>query len=469
MALLHRLKWKCRVGSVSDPELHQLFLLRRLSSSSSDPNDGNGAGGEGGGQSDSSTKQHSSQLPSSSSLFDDVKSRLRRPSPPREPIASSSSPVEPPDFLFSRRPSRIASLDEIRQNLAEFRRRSAPPPPKGNAGDEKKPPLSFQELYRSSVMGKKAGGEGPGDEQKPARLTLDAIRESLQQIRMSDKERAKEAPEQPLSLRAFRDSLKPQAGEQPLGTKMRIRRVPETLPPSIFGKELGEKAAASESRRTEFVKMYTYGQLGEKLRMLRPEVKLKGRSGFSLVELNDRLRRLREMEEKETQSRTDAVSYADLRDSLLQLRTSQHAEAAKTSMQRLALLGQLGGQVTPSYMLSPPKDDLVEKYFHPDNMSSSEKLKLELQKVREEFKMSESDCGSSRVQVAVLTTKIKHLSSVLHKKDKHSRKGLQSMVGRRKKLLRYLRRTDWESYCLCLSKLGLRDNPDVRANRIVSA
>ena len=38
------------------------------------------------------------------------------------------------------------------------------------------------------------------------------------------------------------------------------------------------------------------------------------------------------------------------------------------------------------------------QYFHPDNMSSAEKLKIELSKVREEFKMSESDCGSARVQ-----------------------------------------------------------------------
>lgn len=38
------------------------------------------------------------------------------------------------------------------------------------------------------------------------------------------------------------------------------------------------------------------------------------------------------------------------------------------------------------------------QYFHPDNMSSEEKNKIELAKVREEFKMSESDCGSARVQ-----------------------------------------------------------------------
>lgn len=47
--------------------------------------------------------------------------------------------------------------------------------------------------------------------------------------------------------------------------------------------------------------------------------------------------------------------------------------------------------------------------------------------------------------------------------DKHSRKGLQDMVQRRKKYLKYLRRTDWDSYCLVLSKLGLRDTPEYKA------
>jgi len=129
---------------------------------------------------------------------------------------------------------------------------------------------------------------------------------------------------------------------------------------------------------------------------------------------------------------------------------------------RLALLGQLGGQATPNFMLQPPKDHLIEQYFHPDNMSSAEKLKIELKKVREKFRMNEADCGSSRVQVAQLTTKINHLSQLLHKKDKHSRKGLEAMVQRRKKLLKYLRRTDWDSYCFLLSQLGLRDNPDYK-------
>ncbi|PRQ51509.1 putative ribosomal protein S15 [Rosa chinensis] len=116
-------------------------------------------------------------------------------------------------------------------------------------------------------------------------------------------------------------------------------------------------------------------------------------------------------------------------------------------------------------MIKPPKEGLVEKCLISIQikcMSSAEKLKIELGKVRDEFKMSESNCGSARVQVAQLTTKIKHMSSVLHKKDKHSLKGLQAMVQRRKKLLKYLRRTDWDSYCLVLSKLGLWDTPDVK-------
>ncbi|KAL7162192.1 hypothetical protein ACSBR2_042633 [Camellia fascicularis] len=65
-------------------------------------------------------------------------------------------------------------------------------------------------------------------------------------------------------------------------------------------------------------------------------------------------------------------------------------------VQRLDISGQFGG--TPNFMLAPPKEQLVEKYFHPDNISSLEKPKHELQKVRDEFKMSESDYGSARVQ-----------------------------------------------------------------------
>lgn len=46
--------------------------------------------------------------------------------------------------------------------------------------------------------------------------------------------------------------------------------------------------------------------------------------------------------------------------------------------------------------------------------------------------------------------------------DKHSRLGLEGMLARRRKLLKYLRRTDWDSYCVVISRLGLRDRVDLQ-------
>ncbi|XP_050250893.1 uncharacterized protein LOC126697820 isoform X5 [Quercus robur] len=219
-----------------------------------------------------------------------------------------------------------------------------------------------------------------------------------------------------MTLLAFKNSLKlkPTSNSGPVigGTDM--------LPLSVFGNGRERKAGERETMamKTEFVKMYSYGELGEKLRNLRPsveEVKKEGETlWFSLSELNERLMKLREMEEKDTELRIGGISFKDLRESLDWMRQLELEKAKKNSVQRLDILGQLGR--TPDFMLQPPKEHLVEKYFHPDNMSSAEKLKIELAKVRDEFKMSDSDCGSGRVQVAQLTTKIKHLSSVLHKK-----------------------------------------------------
>lgn len=233
----------------------------------------------------------------------------------------------------------------------------------------------------------------------------------------------------------------------------------ETTPqPSFLAKDTSEKTEGE--KKNELVKSYSYDELGVKLRKLRPtDVKVIGNNWLSFKELNERLVKLREEEEREMTSSGNL--FMNLRESLLKL-NDKSANNKKKSLPvvRLDFLSTLGD--TETFLRGDPKEHLVEKYFHPDNMSSAEKLKLELKKIRDEFKLSESDCGSSRVQVAQLTVKIKHLSSVLHKKDKHSRKGLHEMVQRRKKLLKYLRRTDWDSYCFCLSKLGLRDNPDYK-------
>lgn len=71
---------------------------------------------------------------------------------------------------------------------------------------------------------------------------------------------------------------------------------------------------------------------------------------------------------------------------------------------------------------------------------------------------SEGDTGSPEVQVAVLTRRITDLTEHLktHKKDHHSRRGLLLLVGRRRRLLEYLRREDIERYRALIAKLGLR-------------
>ncbi len=75
-----------------------------------------------------------------------------------------------------------------------------------------------------------------------------------------------------------------------------------------------------------------------------------------------------------------------------------------------------------------------------------------------EYGTHDSDTGSPEVQVALLSERINHLTEHLrtHKHDHHSRRGLLMMVGRRRRLLNYLRRTDVERYRKLIASLGLR-------------
>ena len=78
--------------------------------------------------------------------------------------------------------------------------------------------------------------------------------------------------------------------------------------------------------------------------------------------------------------------------------------------------------------------------------------------VRQAHERHEKDTGSSDVQVALLTSRIKELTEHLkiHKKDHNSRRGLIMMVGQRNRLLRYLQKTQRERYLQLISRLGLR-------------
>jgi small subunit ribosomal protein S15 len=75
-----------------------------------------------------------------------------------------------------------------------------------------------------------------------------------------------------------------------------------------------------------------------------------------------------------------------------------------------------------------------------------------------EYRRSDNDTGSPEVQVAILTRRIEELTEHLrtHRKDHHSRRGLLQMVGKRRRLLEYLRREDVERYRQLISRLGLR-------------
>ena len=73
--------------------------------------------------------------------------------------------------------------------------------------------------------------------------------------------------------------------------------------------------------------------------------------------------------------------------------------------------------------------------------------------------LHEKDTGSPEVQIAILTRQINELTEHLkeHKKDHHSRRGLLKMVGRRRKLLKYLKEVDVERYRKIVKKMGLRN------------
>ena len=93
----------------------------------------------------------------------------------------------------------------------------------------------------------------------------------------------------------------------------------------------------------------------------------------------------------------------------------------------------------------------------PDRLSISRERVAELVK---EYGKNEPDTGSAEVQVAILTERIRNLTEHLkmHKKDHHTRRGLLMLVGKRRRLLVYIKNRDIEEYRALIKKLGIRDN-----------
>lgn len=85
-------------------------------------------------------------------------------------------------------------------------------------------------------------------------------------------------------------------------------------------------------------------------------------------------------------------------------------------------------------------------------------MSIDRSDIIQKYQIHPTDRGSAPVQIAILTARINDLTDHFraHKKDHHSRQGLLKMVGRRRRLLEYLRRTDVERYRELIEDLGLR-------------
>lgn len=169
-------------------------------------------------------------------------------------------------------------------------------------------------MFGKTEHAEKGGGGG-------GRHSFDAVRESLKQLSSTNAAQNEKKSAEPLSLSALRNTLKlrpaPDSSTSTANRSSRVRVVggTETMP---FGRESREKKdgqSSAATRTTEFMKIYSFGELGEKLRKLRPAAK----GEFSLEEFNDRLMKLREMEEKEAETKVAGFSFNELRKSLVKL------------------------------------------------------------------------------------------------------------------------------------------------------
>jgi len=85
-------------------------------------------------------------------------------------------------------------------------------------------------------------------------------------------------------------------------------------------------------------------------------------------------------------------------------------------------------------------------------------LQARTREIVETHRRHDADTGSPEVQVALLTNRIAYLTEhfKLHRKDHHSRRGLLMLVGQRRRLLDYLKRTDFRRYKALIERLGIR-------------
>jgi small subunit ribosomal protein S15 len=101
---------------------------------------------------------------------------------------------------------------------------------------------------------------------------------------------------------------------------------------------------------------------------------------------------------------------------------------------------------------------MLDKYTHQEAIMALDSAKK--QEIVAKYGRTEGDTGSSEVQIALLTARISELTEHLKvfKKDHASRLGLLKLVGQRRRLMKYFKRTQKDAYNKLVSDLGIRDN-----------
>jgi small subunit ribosomal protein S15 len=136
----------------------------------------------------------------------------------------------------------------------------------------------------------------------------------------------------------------------------------------------------------------------------------------------------------------------------------EHDLRASEDLQARRVMQQEEGKTLARHHFSGvPMSDRVAKLFNLQIGNQKEVVMAQKQRGMELFQLREGDTGSSAVQVIALTARVQqmqtHMSS--HKKDKHSKRGMDAIFSRRRKLLDYMERKDFESYRRVVKTLGL--------------
>ena len=117
----------------------------------------------------------------------------------------------------------------------------------------------------------------------------------------------------------------------------------------------------------------------------------------------------------------------------------------------------------PHRMRSQSEERLTPQGQKKGGRTMADKLSISKERTREliaEYGKNENDSGSPEVQVAILTERIRNLTEHLkvHKKDNHTRRGLMKLIGKRRGLLKYIKKRDIDEYRALVKRLGIRDN-----------